>query len=137
MSGEVILIRRETFSASHVLRASSLGDEENLELFGDCSRPNGHGHNYILEVSIRSKVDSKTGLTMNISELKGVIRREVLQKVDHRHLNLDVPEFEALNPTTENLCIVIWNWLQPHLAQLLFEIKIFETEKNIAIYRGE
>jgi 6-pyruvoyltetrahydropterin/6-carboxytetrahydropterin synthase len=88
-----ILTRRETFSASHRLHATHLSDEKNRELFGKCNRENGHGHNYVIEVSVRGSIDPATGLVMNLTDLKHVIAEQVLARVDHRHLNLDVPEF--------------------------------------------
>jgi 6-pyruvoyltetrahydropterin/6-carboxytetrahydropterin synthase len=90
-----------------------------------------------LEVLVKGEIAQKTGLVMNLNDLKALIHQHVLDKVDHRHLNLDVAEFKTLNPTTENLVVVIWNWLAPHLDGLLYEIRLHETEKNIAVYRGE
>ncbi len=134
----VCLTRREVFAASHRLHASTLSDDENRKLFGKCNHPHGHGHNYVLEVTIRSAIDSQSGLTMNLSDLKEIIQACVLSKVDHRHLNLDVPEFKSLNPTTENLAVVIWNWLNEKLPnKVLYEVKVYETENNAAFYRGE
>jgi 6-pyruvoyltetrahydropterin/6-carboxytetrahydropterin synthase len=132
-----ILTRRETFSASHRLLAHGLSDEENRALFGKCYHVNGHGHNYVLEVSVRGPVDAKTGIVMNLVELKQLIHEHVLSKVDHRHLNLDVEEFRALNPSAENIAYVVWQWLKPSLGALLHEVRLHETENNIAVYRGE
>ena len=132
-----ILSRRETFSASHRLHSAELSDEENRTLFGKCNRPNGHGHNYVLNVLVKGDINTKTGLVMNLSDLQAIILQHVVDKVDHRHLNLDVPEFKTLNPTTENFSVVIWNWLKPHLGELLYEIRLHETENNIAIYNGQ
>ncbi len=135
---KVILTRRTTFSASHRLISHELTDAENRALFGKCYEPNGHGHNYELEVTLKGEVDPKTGLLMNLTALKEVLNECVLSKVDHKHLNLDLPEFKHLNPTTENVAIVIWNWVAPKLAKgLLYEIRIKETENNFVIYRGE
>ena len=132
------LTRRATFCASHRLHATGLGDSENQKLFGKCNHANGHGHNYVLEVTLKVPIDSRTGLTMNLVELKRVIEASVLEKVDHKHLNLDVPEFKSLNPTTENVAVVAWNWLQAALPKgTLHEIKIRETENNFVTYRGE
>lgn len=132
-----ILSRRETFSASHRLHCNELSDEENKALFGKCNRDNGHGHNYVLEVLIKGPINPKTGLVMNLADLKALIHTHVLDKLDHRHMNLDVAEFKALNPTTENVTKVIWGWLAPHLDGLLYEVRLHETENNLAIYRGE
>jgi 6-pyruvoyltetrahydropterin/6-carboxytetrahydropterin synthase len=134
---KVYLTRRETFSASHRLHSEKISGEENKKLFGKCNSENGHGHNYVLEVTVYGEVDLKTGLVLNLADLKQIMDAHVLSKVDHKHLNLDVEEFKSLNPTTENLAIVVWKWLAPHLPLgLLHQIKIFETEKNIAVYSG-
>ena len=132
-----ILSRRETFSASHRLHCNNLGDEENRKLFGKCNHTSGHGHNYVLEVLVKGTIDEKTGLVMNLADLKQIIHDHVLIKVDHKHLNVDVPEFKTLNPTTENVAKIIWDWLKPQLGGLLYEVRLQETENNLAIYRGE
>ena len=131
------LSRRETFSASHRLHLPTLSERENRDLFGKCSHVHGHGHNYTLLVTVRGPVDAATGMVMNLVELKQIIHRTVLDKVDHRHLNLDVPEFATLNPTAENIACVIWQWLAPSLGGLLFEVQLQETENNIAVYRSD
>lgn len=134
----VYLSRRATFSASHRLYAEELSPSENESLFGKCARPNGHGHNYVLEVLLKGPVNSKTGIVFNLSDLKRIIDEAVIQKVDHRHLNLDVPEFKSLNPSAENIAVVFWGWLNQALPRgLLYEVRVRETENNIAIYRGE
>ncbi len=130
------LTRRETFSASHRLHSPHLSEAENEALFGKCHRPNGHGHNYSFEVTVRGPIDAN-GLVMNLCDLKRILRDDVLAKVDHRHLNLDVPEFATLNPTAENIARVIWQWISPVLSGKLYEVKLWETEKNMAAYRGE
>jgi len=134
---KAILTRRETFSASHRLVSQELSDEENSKLFGKCFHPNGHGHNYVIEVSVLGDINPKTGIVMNLTELKRIIHDVVMSKVDHRHLNLDVEEFKTLNPTAENIAYVIWQWLKPSLGALLYEIKLHETENNAAVYRGD
>lgn len=131
-----ILTRRETFSASHRLYSAAMSDEQNRALFGKCAHVNGHGHNYVVEVSVKGAID-KNGLVMNLTDLKQAIHDHVLSKVDHKHLNLDVPEFKTLNPTAENIAYVIWGWLKPSLGSLLHEVKLHETENNVAVYRGE
>jgi 6-pyruvoyltetrahydropterin/6-carboxytetrahydropterin synthase len=132
-----LLIRRETFSASHRLLSKDLSDAENEALFGKCFYANGHGHNYVLKVSVFGDIDPKTGIVMNLTDLKKIIHERVMSKVDHRHLNLDVEEFKTLNPSAENIAYVIWQWLKPALGGLLHEVELFETENNIAIYRGD
>lgn len=132
-----ILSRRETFSASHRLHSNDLSDKENVALFGKCNHANGHGHNYVMEVVVKGVIDPKTGIVMNLADLKRIIHDCVLVKVDHRHLNLDVQEFAKLNPTVENIAVVIWRWLKPDLGNLLYEVRLHETENNVAVYRGE
>lgn len=135
---KVSLVRREKFSASHRLYSKDLSESENQDLFGKCAWPHGHGHNYGLEVEVRGELDPKTGLVMNLTDLKEIIQTQVLRKVDHRHLNLDVPEFQSLNPTAENIAIVVWHWLRPNLPPALsLRVKIEETDKNSAIYSGD
>jgi 6-pyruvoyltetrahydropterin/6-carboxytetrahydropterin synthase len=132
-----LLSRRETFSASHRLVSARLSEEENRQLFGKCYHASGHGHNYVLEVIVKGPVDAATGIVMNLADLKRIIQDNVLAKVDHKHLNLDVAEFKTINPTAENIAIVIWQWLKPSLGTLLHEVRLHETEKNVAVYRGE
>jgi len=132
------LSRRVTFCASHRLHSSDLSDSENQKIFGKCNHHYGHGHNYELEVVLRGKINSKTGLIFNLTDLKTIIERVVLSKVDHRHLNLDVPEFSRENPTAEVIAKVFWNWLKSEIPNaLLYEVRLRETENNLAIYRGE
>lgn len=133
----VLLTRRESFAAAHRLHSEALSAEENLRLFGKCNHPHGHGHNYVLEVSLRGPVHPETGILFNLNDLKAILNDHVLAKVDHRNLNLDVAEFRDMNPTAENIAIVIWRWLKPTaLGHLLYEVKLWETEKNVAVYRG-
>lgn len=134
----VYLSRRATFSAAHRLHSDQLSDDENRELFGKCNRVNGHGHNYQLEVIICGEVDPKSGVVMNLVELKRIIERAVLDDFDHRHLNLDVPDFAEVNPTAENIAVAVWKRVDPMLpAGLLHEVRLHETENNVVIYRGE
>ena len=127
----VNLTRKETFAASHRLHSNELTDKENKKLFGKCNHIHGHGHNYGLEVTVRGNVDKKTGIVINLVDLKDIINDVVMSKVDHKHLNFDVEEFKILNPTTENLAIVIWNWLDEAIGDgLLYEVIIHETDKN-------
>lgn len=132
------LTRRATFCASHRLFSADLSETENERIFGKCASPNGHGHNYVLEVTVRGEVDARTGILVNLTDLKRGIDEAVLSLVDHKHLNLDVPAFKRLNPTAENMAIVFWGWLQGKLPRgLLFEVRLHETENNVAVYRGE
>lgn len=135
-SGIIEITRRETFSSSHRLHSSELSDEENRKLFGKCNWANGHGHNYVMEVTVKGPVDPKTGILINLVDLKHIIIKCVKDKVDHRHLNFDVPEFGKLNPTAENMAIVFWQWLKPELKDKLYRIKLYETENNSVEYYG-
>lgn len=134
----VYLTRRSTFSASHRLHSDALSAEENRELFGKCNHLNGHGHNYEVEVTLKGKVNIQTGLVMNLTALKQAMEDTFISAMDHKHLNLDVPEFKKMNPSVENVAVVIWKMLSPALpAGLLYEVKVYETENNSAIYRGD
>ena len=135
---KVYLTRRIIFAASHRLHAPQLSDEENHRIFDKCNYIHGHGHNYTLFVTISGTPDPITGMIINLVEFKDILTRIIIDKVDHKHLNFDVDEFKTLNPTVENMVIVFWDWLKNALpAGLLHEIKLYETENNIAIYRGE
>lgn len=134
----VELRRRATFSAAHRLHSNDLSLDENKKLFGKCNHASGHGHNYVFEVCVRGEVDAKTGIVMDLSKLKSIIEEKVLSKVDHKNLNEDVSEFKTLNTTAENIAIVIWGWLRKEIPNgLLCEVKLYETENNSAVYRGE
>jgi 6-pyruvoyltetrahydropterin/6-carboxytetrahydropterin synthase len=134
----VYLTRRATFSASHRLHSAALSDSENARVFGKCNGANGHGHNYTLEATVRGEVHPDRGMVMNITELRDAIDATVMKEMDHKHLNLDVPAFRDLNPTAENIAVVCWRMLEKKLAPgLLHEVKLWETENNIVVYRGE
>jgi len=138
----VYLTRRATFSASHYYWNDGWTAEKNEQVFGRCSRRAGHGHNYSLEVTVAGEPDPVTGFVVDLKLLKDVIEREVLASWDHRHLNLEAPEFAGTNliPTTENLAIAAWNRLQPVLTAAegarLSRIRIYETPEIFAEYRG-
>ncbi|XP_037789090.1 6-pyruvoyl tetrahydrobiopterin synthase-like [Penaeus monodon] len=133
--------RVECFSACHRLHSKQLNDEDNHEIFGKCNNPNGHGHNYKLEVTVRGPVDAVTGMVMNVTDLKRIINSVVMDVMDHKHLDLDVPVFRDSNlvSTTENVAVVIFEAIQGQLPSqvALYEIKVHETDKNIVVYRGE
>ncbi|MGB0954670.1 MAG: 6-carboxytetrahydropterin synthase [Panacagrimonas sp.] len=133
----VELTRRETFAAAHRLWAPDLSAEENWDLYGPCTHRYGHGHNYVLEVTLRGPVDARTGLLMNLSQVSRLMDDLILSDVDHRHLNHDSKLLEGLNPTAENLAVVFWEVLQQHFGALLHEICLRETDKNSVRYRGE
>lgn len=134
----VYLTRRTSFSAAHRLWSNELSEAENIVLYEKCANPNGHGHNYILEVTVQGTPDPRTGMVLNLTDLKQAINEQVIDWVDHKHLNYDVPWLEGCIPTTEVLAMRFWERLQSVLPQgLLYEVKLYETENNIAIYRGE
>lgn len=130
--------RREYFNCAHRLHNPNWSAEKNLEIFGKCNSPNYHGHNYVLETWVEGPVDPDTGYLIDTKILKDIIKEEVHEPFDHRNLNLDVPEFQHLNPTAENIAIVIWNKLRLRLPQNLgLRIRLYETENNIVEYGGE
>lgn len=135
----MILSRRETFSASHRLHAPQLSEEANRELYGKCNNPNGHGHNYTIEVLLKGQVDAVTGMVMNLVELKQIMHKAVLEPLDHKNLDKDVEWFRDRVSTTENLAIYCWQRLTDLLSPpgLLHEVRVHETENNVVIYRGE
>ncbi len=134
---KVYLTRRATFCAGHRLHSAALSDDENRNIFGKCNHVNGHGHNYELHVTLYGDVNPKTGMVMNLTDLDRLISEAVIARVDHKNLNMDVPEFQALVPTAENIAIVFWNLLKEKLPTLLYEVRLRETENNVAVYRGE
>jgi 6-pyruvoyltetrahydropterin/6-carboxytetrahydropterin synthase len=137
----IFLTRRATFSASHYYWNQTWTAEKNAQVFGRCSNRNGHGHNYALEVTVEGEPDRVTGFVVDLKWLKDVIDREVLAAYDHRHLNLEVPEFVETIPTTENIAIAAWNRLEPALTAAggarLSRIRVYETPEIFAEYRGE
>lgn len=136
MSECVYITRRVVFAASHRLYSPQLSEEDNWTVFDKCSREKGHGHNFELFVTLKGVPDPITGLVMNLSHLKTILEDHILDPMDHRFLNDDIPEFKTLLPSIENLVIVVWNRLVPHIGDLLHEVKIIETENNFAFYRG-
>jgi len=137
MPGEVLLTRIEQFSAAHRLFVRDLSDEENLKIFDKCSWENGHGHNYKVEVRVKGKVNQQTGMVMDIGVLKREIQ-SVLEQVDHKFLDKDVPFFADKPSTVENICIFFWEALKSKLPTgvKMNKVKVYETEKNVAAYKG-
>ena len=132
------ICRRETFNAAHRLFHPEWSDEKNSEVFGKCSHPNYHGHNYVLEVYVDGSIDPLTGFVIDLKVLKTLIQDEIIERFDHRNLNLDCKEFEGINPTTENIAVVIWQLLRKKIdAEFGLEVHVSETEKNKVIYLGE
>ncbi|HEX7064519.1 MAG TPA: 6-carboxytetrahydropterin synthase [Bacillales bacterium] len=130
----VRLTRKYHFSTAHRLHSEQLSRDENLALFGKCNNPYGHGHNYYLEVTVSGSPDPVTGMIADIGDLDTIVEENVLQKFDHKHLNLDTEEFKNLNPTSENVAVVIWDLLSA--AVPLHKIGLYETEKNYFEYYG-
>jgi 6-pyruvoyltetrahydropterin/6-carboxytetrahydropterin synthase len=130
--------RRETFNAAHRLFNANWSDEKNLEVFGKCSNPNYHGHNYVLETWIEGDIDEETGYVIDLKKLKDLIRDEISERFDHRNLNLDCVEFENLKPSAENIALVIWNILREKLdAKYGLYVRLWETENNVVEYSGQ
>lgn len=136
------LTRRATFSASHFYWNDAWSEEKNEQVFGRCARRNGHGHNYMLEVTVAGDPDPVTGFVVDLKWLKDVIEHEVLAAYDHRHLNIEVPEFAESKqiPTTENIAIAAWKRLEPAVTKAggarLSRVRVYETPEIFAEYRG-
>ena len=134
----VYLTRKCEFSASHHYHNPALSAEENRRIFGKCNNPNGHGHNYTLEVTVKGSVDSRTGFVVDLKQLKDIMNREVVDAMDHRYLNKEVPEFANLMPTTENIAIAAWKRLESKLTiAKLHRIRVYETPDLWADFYGE
>lgn len=134
----VYLTRKEHFSSSHRLFNPKFSEEKNLEIYGKCAYPNGHGHNYELEVTIVGEPAPDTGMIMDLKKLADILDAEIVDKVDHKHLNMDVDFLKGIIPTAENLAIVFWNILAPKISSgKLYSVKVYETPNNFAEYRGE
>jgi 6-pyruvoyltetrahydropterin/6-carboxytetrahydropterin synthase len=134
----VYITRRERFSAAHRLYKPELSDEENFKLYGLCSNPNWHGHNYVLEVVVKGEVDPETGYLLDLSELKKIVRKHVIEKVDHKNLNLETDFMKGIIPSAENIVIAIWKQLVDKISQgTLHSVKLYETENNYFEYKGE
>lgn len=130
--------RKAHFNAAHRLYHNDWSDAKNLEVFGKCSNPNYHGHNYELIVSVTGEIDSDTGFVIDLKTLKDIIKREVEDPFDHKNLNIEVSEFKNLNPTTENIAVVIYNKIKPQLRLgLELEVTLYETPRNFVTYSGE
>ena len=134
----VYLTRKAEFSASHYYHNPAFTAEENRRIFGKCNNPNGHGHNYTLEVTVKGHVDRQSGFVVDLKQLKEIMNREVLDALDHRFLNKEVAEFEKIIPTTENLAIAIWNRLKPKLRVAeLHRVRVYETPDLFVDFYGE
>ena len=134
----IYLTRKCEFSASHYYHNPGLTPEENARIFGKCANLNGHGHNYTLEVTVKGDIDPRTGFVVDLKELKEILNREVLDPLDHRHLNKEVPEFATAIPTTENLAIAIWSRLESKLnVAKLHRVRVYEMPDLFVDFYGE
>ena len=135
MSQKVAVFRKEHFNAAHRLFCADWSDAKNKEVFGACSNPNYHGHNYELVVQVNGFPDPITGFVINTKDLSTIVEEEVKNRFDHKNLNLDTEIFKNLNPTAENIAIVIYNLLRPRLSENLeLKIRLYETERNFVDY---
>ncbi|WP_313114584.1 6-pyruvoyl trahydropterin synthase family protein [Aequorivita sediminis] len=131
------VFRKAHFNAAHRLFNKKWDDAKNFQVFGKCSNPNYHGHNYELEVGVTGEIDPETGFLIDLSVLRDIIKEEVEDALDHKNLNVEVPEFKNLNPTVENIAIVIWNKLRKRLdSKFAITIKLYETPRNFVVYNG-
>lgn len=133
------ITRREEFSAAHRLHDPRLSDEENRRLYGPCNNPRGHGHNYVVEVTVRGEIP-ENGMVMDLNRLMMLLREEIIAAVDHKHLNHDVPFLEGIIPTAENLAVAFWRRLAPHFEEYsgcrLQRIRLYESPSNFVDYYG-
>jgi 6-pyruvoyltetrahydropterin/6-carboxytetrahydropterin synthase len=135
MSKKVSVYRKEHFNAAHRLNVTEWDEATNQKVFGKCNLPNYHGHNYELEVKVTGVPDPRTGFVMDMKALSDLIRHEVLLRFDHKNLNLDTTEFRTLNPTAENIVIVIYDLLRPHINKSFdLQVRLYETPRNFVEY---
>jgi len=134
----MIITARLTFSAAHRLNNPKYDADWNRRVYGKCDNPRGHGHNYVIHVSVKGKIDPETGMVIDLKVLKDVVRRRIIDRVDHTNLNEDVDFLHDVIPTAENLARAFWQQLAPAITEgTLHEILLQETEKNSVVYRGE
>ncbi len=137
MSMSVKVSRKAHFNAAHRLYRPDWSDEKNQSVFGKCNNPNFHGHNYELVVSVTGEIDPETGFVIDMKILKDLIKSEIEEALDHKNLNKEVPEFKELNPTAENISVVIWKKLRPHIkADMKLEVVLYETPRNFVTFSG-
>jgi 6-pyruvoyltetrahydropterin/6-carboxytetrahydropterin synthase len=136
----MIITRKVEFSASHICRNPALSAEENRSLYGAAANPHGHGHNYVVEVSLEGTPDPVSGMVLDLKVLKEILNREIVDRYDHRFLNYEVPPFDSVVPTTENVAQDIWNRLRPHLdcaQHRLHAVRVYETPDLYVDYQGD
>ncbi|MBE2281309.1 MAG: 6-carboxytetrahydropterin synthase [Ignavibacteriaceae bacterium] len=135
---KLYVTRRETFSSSHRLFNPQFSEEKNVEVFDKCANPYGHGHNYVLEVIVFGEIDPNTGYVIDLKLLKQILKENVTNKLDHRHLNYEVDFMSGIIPTAENIAVAIWGQLEDKIpAGKLYSVKLYETENNYVEYKGE
>ena len=135
MNKKVSVFRKEHFNAAHRLFNADWDDAKNEKVFGKCALPHYHGHNYELVVKVTGRPDKKTGYVIDLKELGNLVKKEIHSRFDHKDLNLDTKEFKNLNPTAENIVVVIYKLLRPHIDKKLdLQIRLFETERNFVEY---
>ena len=135
MNHEIAVFRKEHFNAAHRLNNPAWTEDQNREIFGKCNNPNFHGHNYILIVKVVGKIDPVTGYVIDMKTLSTIIKNEILNRFDHKNLNLDCIEFSSLNPSAENIAVVIYNILSSKInPDLKLQVKLYETENNFVEY---
>ncbi len=137
---EVEIVHREEFAAAHRLHNPALSDDENRRIYGICNNERGHGHNYVVDVVVRGPVDPRTGMVMNLVDLAGFVREEIVQPCDHKHLNHDVAFLEGRITTAENLAVAFWERVEPRIAEIgtcrLHRIRVYESRTNFVDYLG-
>ncbi len=134
---EISVSRKAHFNAAHRLHLPHWSDEQNKSYFGTCNNPNFHGHNYNLIVTVSGKLNEETGYLVDLKDLSKIIEEEIEDRFDHKNLNLDTEEFKNLNPTAENIAVVIWRLLRARIASdLKIKITLYETERNFVEYTG-
>ena len=134
---KVKVSRKAHFNAAHRLYRKEWDDAKNTDIFGKCNNPNFHGHNYELIVSVTGEIDSETGFVMDMKVLKDLIKHEIEDYFDHKNLNIELEEFENLNPTAENIAVIIWKRLRPHISYSNeLEIVLYETPRNFVTFSG-
>jgi len=136
----IFITRKFHFSASHRVYNPGLSDEENYKIYGKCSNPSGHGHNYIMDVTVAGEIDRNTGFVMDLTELKRIVEKEIIEKVDHRNLNTDVDFMKDVLPSTENVAEKFWEQIELKINRTnrkLYSIKLQETINNSVEYRGK
>ena len=134
---KVTVSRKAHFNAAHRLYRKDWSDEKNNVVFGKCNNPNFHGHNYELIVSVTGEIDQETGFVIDVKILSDLIKEHIEEVFDHKNLNLDVPDFANLNPTAENIAVVIWKKLRPFIdSEMEMEVVLYETPRNFVTYKG-